>query len=677
MDNKKILEALQMQPLSDEEKASRHILGRLYGPIATTKESTRNGRKYNAELWSKALNDEIFREKVANKALFLELGHPVDREETDMKCVCACIPEIPKIVDGDLYAYVDILDTANGRLLKTLCDYGFVPGISSRGSGDIMSNNEVDPDTFFLDTWDIVNLPSVKKARLQMCECYSGKTLNQTLVESYNKATDEVKKVMKEALNNLDIKLENDSLDSLKEGLTSDELKRVLAAAKKLNIKTVQELEEFAASHGNLKKGDLVAALEAAAEKKLDEALEVDPEEFNMNARSSDGILVEAAEDDEDDAEEAVEDVSAEAEESEEATEEESTEEVEAEETSEDTEDDVEKTQAFTVGELTKEIKDYDAEQEVEFKPIVINDVEYPVESLLFDETEDGKILVSIGYSQEIGDNKEESEVENATETPDEEATAEDVTETEDVSDAEDEEEVMESLKEMIRQKDMLECQVQSLKSDKTVSDAKVEELTEELRKYKGAFERVGEIAAKATKLEKEVSNLNESLIHKDKQISQLKEANKSSLNEGLEKSSATIKKLQESILAKEQENKAIETQLTEQVNAYKAKLNESIKVTNSYKTKCNALLEAYVSFRAQMLGVKPADITNRLSEKYTISDIDKACDTILTHSVNASSFPYVFNESTKIRINESKQVSKQASDDYDFDSLYELAGLK
>ena len=119
----RILEALQMQPLSEEEKASRHILGRLYGPIATTKEKTRNGRGYNKELWEKALSDEIFREKIANKSLFLELGHPLDREETDMEKVCACIPEMPKIVDGDLYAYVDILDTNNGRLLKTLCDY--------------------------------------------------------------------------------------------------------------------------------------------------------------------------------------------------------------------------------------------------------------------------------------------------------------------------------------------------------------------------------------------------------------------------------------------------------------------------------------------------------------------------------------------------------------------------
>ena len=205
---KRILEALQMQPLSDEEKASRHILGRLYGPIATTKEKTRNGRGYNKELWERALADDLFKEKLATKSLFLELGHPADREETDMKMVCACIPEMPKIVDGDLYAYVDILDTPNGKLLKTLCDYGFIPGISSRGSGDIMANDEVDPETFFLETWDIVQLPAVKKARLQMTESLNNKkTLKAALQESYAAANDEDRKVMKESLDNLDIEL--------------------------------------------------------------------------------------------------------------------------------------------------------------------------------------------------------------------------------------------------------------------------------------------------------------------------------------------------------------------------------------------------------------------------------------------------------------------------------------
>ena len=197
--NKRILEALQMQPLSEEEMTARHILGRLYGPIATCVESTRNGRLYNRPLWEKALEDEIFLEKVATKALFLELGHPADREETDMKQACACIPEVPKIVGDDLCAYVDILDTPNGRLLKTLVDYGFVPGISSRGSGDVMDNNQVDPETFFLETWDIVQLPAVKKARLNVCESLDsdGIKLKKALAESYKAAKEEDRDTMK------------------------------------------------------------------------------------------------------------------------------------------------------------------------------------------------------------------------------------------------------------------------------------------------------------------------------------------------------------------------------------------------------------------------------------------------------------------------------------------------
>ena len=94
MTKEAILEKLEVQPLSEEEKASKHILKRLAGPIASCKEGTRNGRRYNKTLWENALNDEIFKEKVSNKSLFLELGHPADREETDMHCVCAVIPAL-------------------------------------------------------------------------------------------------------------------------------------------------------------------------------------------------------------------------------------------------------------------------------------------------------------------------------------------------------------------------------------------------------------------------------------------------------------------------------------------------------------------------------------------------------------------------------------------------------
>ena len=456
--NKKVLEALQMQPLSDEEKASRHILARLYGPIATTKEKTRNGRGYNKDLWEKALADEIFQEKIANKSLFLELGHPLDREETDMEKVCACIPEMPRIVDGDLYAYVDILDTKNGRLLKTLCDYGFVPGISSRGSGDIMANDEVDPETFFLETWDIVQLPAVKKARLAMCESLGSKTLSKALRESLEKASEEEKKEMLEALDQLDIKLT--------EEVTVD----------------TSDIPVVPAMDGGDENADL---------------------------------LMEAGEE----IEEPVEEVEEEQVEAEEEIPEEKEDEVE-------TEEEIEVT---TVKTFIDMLGDYEEDLEVEFKPIVIGEKEYEVTGMEFDD-EEGKVVVSIGYNLpeevEEEDNKEEAEVEE-TEAEEEVSSEEEPISEEEVEESEEavddgDEEVFESLKEMVRQKDLLESEIRDLKNQKTVSDAEVKGLKEELEKYKSGFIRVSELASKSTKLDKEVKSLKEQLESRDSKINDL-----------------------------------------------------------------------------------------------------------------------------------------------------------
>ena len=441
--NRKVLEALQMQPLSEEEKTRRHILGRLYGPIATCKEKTRNGRGYNKELWERALSDEIFKEKLATKSLFLELGHPAEREETDMTCGCACIPEMPKIVNDDLYAYVDILDTPNGKLLKTLCDYGFVPGISSRGSGDIMANDEVDPETFFLETWDIVQLPAVKKARLQMTESLNNKKpLKAVLQESYDAASDEDKKVMKESLENLDIKLNEEA-----EGIPTE--------------------EEWDEAHG---------ITEAAEEQKEDEINIEDLPDAEEEEEK-----VEAPVEEEPKAEEAAE------------------EEV-----------------ALTVNDYKNSLDDYEDDRVIEWKPIVIDEKEYPVTGLSFDNSEEGKLIVTVSYTLPEEENTIEDEViEEPAEGEAEEAP-------EDASDAGDDE-VIESLKEAVRQKDLLESEVKDLRNSKTVSDAEVGKLKEELEKYKSGFARVSELASKSTSLEKENQSLKEQVNLKDTEIKDLK----------------------------------------------------------------------------------------------------------------------------------------------------------
>ena len=598
----KILEALQMQPLSEEEKASRHILGRLYGPIATTKEKTRNGRGYNKELWEKALSDEIFREKIANKSLFLELGHPLDREETDMEKVCACIPEMPKIVDGDLYAYVDILDTNNGRLLKTLCDYGFVPGISSRGSGDIMSNDEVDPETFFLETWDIVQLPAVKKARLSVCESLGSKTLTMALRESLEKASEEEKAEIKETLDKLNISLDEDK--------SEDE---------------VEEVEEI--------ETDEVSEEETTEDSEVEEA----------------------------DEEEEIEDVS---------------------------DEDMAEVDPTTVAGLAALLQEYPEDLNIEFKPIIIEDKEYEVTSLDFDESKDGKVVININYNipeveeTEEEDNKlpedENPEVDVEVSSEEEPAPEKEVEKSEEAVDDGDDE-VFESLKEMVRQKDLLENEVRDLKNQKTVSDAEVKGLKEELERYKAGFMRVSELASKSTKLEKEVKSLQEQVEVKTSKINDLQAKIKThtSLTESVNANEAKVKTLTERLVAVQTAAEKSEEELRSKLEESKKAVQQNANVAKKYKAQYTAVLERYIASKASMLGVRPTDITSRLGESYTLDNIDKVCEDLL--DMGRPAFGLGLGK-PKVKINESKETKKtqkgyDAEDD--LTDLLILAGLK
>ena len=216
----KIREMLAFEDLSQDEKEKRHILGRLYGPVADVINPTRNGRKYSEELWENVFNNPIMKEKFNNKVMYGELGHPADRTEIDMEKIAVSMPEPPKKdKDGRLIAYLDILDTPNGRILKTLCDYGSTLGISSRGTGDLYTDDDgeeaVDPESYECECFDIVLVPAVESARLQFTEgLHPGKTMKQALCESLEKASDEDRKVMEEALHNLNIDVETPKQDS-------------------------------------------------------------------------------------------------------------------------------------------------------------------------------------------------------------------------------------------------------------------------------------------------------------------------------------------------------------------------------------------------------------------------------------------------------------------------------
>lgn len=214
---------LEYQRLSQEEMEKRGILGRLVGVCADFFSPTRNGRKYPEKLWENVFSDPIMKERIENGVCYGELGHPADREETDMEKIALCLAEVPKKgKDGKLRAVFDILNTPNGRILKSLCDYGSTIGISSRGSGDLETdydgNESVNPDTYNCEGFDAVLIPAVKEARLEyVTESLNKKRYNKTLrdklTESINKEDENNQKIMRESLNTLGIKLDESRHD--------------------------------------------------------------------------------------------------------------------------------------------------------------------------------------------------------------------------------------------------------------------------------------------------------------------------------------------------------------------------------------------------------------------------------------------------------------------------------
>jgi hypothetical protein len=620
-----MLEALKMQPLTEEEKASRHILGRWYGPIATCNESTRNGRRYNRELWEKALNDELFHEKIANKCLFLELGHPQDREETDMSKVCACIPEMPKIINGDLCACVDILDTPNGRILKTLCDYGFVPGVSSRGSGDVMPNNDVDPDTFYLETFDCVAIPAVKRARGVMCESLDKNAVNlkKALTESINKASEEDKAIMKETLENLDIDIE-----------ASEEVKEELVE-KKL---TVDEIPWDPEENPDVltEDTDEEETSEEEVEAEEVEAIEEIPEEpIEEPVGESEEVIVDV--------------------------------------------DSSEEVTVNTVADAIEQLQEYDDETEVQFEPIEIEGKEYNIDKLETFVDEEENILV-------VGVNCEEAE-ENSDDTDSNIEAQPEETPVETVDSAEDEnesaedagdEEVIESLKEMVRQKEALETEISDLRKAKSVGDAKEKELQEKLNRYRTAFRTTSAEAAKVPELQSKVKELTEQLTQAQNNVKTLTEkVNKAQqLKESIEGNKANERRLTEEVSKLTKKSEALEAKLEGQTKQYSVKLKERTDLAKKYKARFIETLTKYVESKANMLGVKPSEITSRLNESYTLADVDAVCNEILESATPFSRLPFGGRAKVPARITES--VSKKTPDyDDDLSSLYELAGLK
>ena len=155
-------EVLNVQYLVEEKNGKKeHYIS---GIFMQAEKKNRNGRVYPLNVLSKEV-DRYNREYVTKNRAFGELGHP-DSPTINLDRVSHMITSL--YPDGtNIIGKAKILDTPNGKIVKSLLDGGASLGVSTRGVGSLKPHNgyQLVQDDFHLATAaDIVADPSAPDA---------------------------------------------------------------------------------------------------------------------------------------------------------------------------------------------------------------------------------------------------------------------------------------------------------------------------------------------------------------------------------------------------------------------------------------------------------------------------------------------------------------------------------
>lgn len=644
-----LTDEFKYEKLTEAEQQKRGILGRLVGVIADSANPTRNGRKYGKELWEKLFSNPIMQERINNRCCFGELGHPSDREETNIEKIAICLAEVPKFnKQGQLCGVFDILNTPNGRILKSLCDYGCNIGVSSRGSGDIITDfdgqESVDPETYTCEGWDAVLIPAVKAARPKyvnesLDRKRYNKTLRQKLEESLKSASDDDRRVMQEGLTSIGIDLNEDvtssygfvtdsdykefvkvsallndilskydeAIDDIENNAVTDEDKEALESDPKyqLLIKTYQDnyevINELAEIIDN---GSLHIDKDQPSDKimlnmqlfTVDDLYQL---ASDLKAKLSNASLKEALVD----------------------------------------EPKYFKLQTYTPGNPEDGVE----EDRFDIWRVVQADSLEDAENILASDKENfgGDILEAT--EDEFNEyNEYAGSFTTYVNKSDEDENIEEIDLAVDNTEA-----IEEELQKLLAYNNSLEKKIIDLQEELSVGNTKDKEIEEYKQKYFNMAARLSETTKKLEAFKTRNSSLEEKYEKQSKLLESYKSAYadqkdkvkelKTSLKESIN-SANNIDSLKESY---EKEIGDLKKSSSISIKEYDKKLANNKQIIESLKKKVNNVITRYINNKAQQTGCSVEDITSRLSENYSLDDIDKICEELDNYNLSLNNLPF------------------------------------
>ena len=598
------------------------ILGVLEGPVADCIHSTRNGRHYSEKLWENVFNNPLVQEQFKNGGIVGELDHPVDRDDICTEKVAVIMPEPPVKKDGKYYGKFNILDTPCGRIVHTLAKAGFRFGVSSRGTGDVDEyTDEVDPSTYEFTCFDVVLLPAVESARMKL------------VTEGLETNKVDYKKLLKEDIQKSSPESRKTMIETLDNlGIKLDE---DVETEKKVCVICGKEYDGYGNNAQPVKDGKccdkcnlevvIPARIKKMGIKEEVEDLDTTTELEIMEPETLDDLELEKEESNKEDC--CVDDSKL-----------------------------IELLHKF----LEKEGLELDGKGEEEQHFI---DLYHEVVCPSCSDTDEESV-----------DDINKEEVQN----------------TEPEVEDNESDELLEQIQKLLKENCDLKEKVKDLQTEKAVSGTKVNKLNEELNTFKSVAASAGKKALEMKNLETKNSNLikeNTSLKEElskvtkktelqDTRISKLVES-KEDLTTKLSSIENENKKLKESL-------ESVKTNSNKKLTEAKETINKAKKLIEKYKDLAHDTANRYIERRALALGINKNEILNRLSESYSLDDVDNVCEDLKDYSLNISRLPFAFDKpgSARVRVREdhSKDPLKDIDSEYDDtvdDYLLDLAGLK
>lgn len=678
MDKRNTRENLVLNDKIKFDNKGGSILGVLEGPVADFIHPTRNGRLYGEQLWENVQHNEIVKEQIANGGILGELDHPKDRDDICTEKVAIRMAELPvKKEDGKYYGKFDILDTPCGRIVYTLAKAGFKLGVSSRGNGDYDEyTGEVDPDSYDFVCFDVVTLPAVKEARMNLVtesleENSKIKKFKKLLNEQLSKESEENKRLMEDTVRNV-FKTKKEMEENLDNPQEQTNFKKEHPEwSKEFDF---NKFGKYFDKDGKLvdEKGYTKALGELGEQgKPIQEALEhhkciICGNEFDGYGNNAEPVK-----------------------------------------------------QGICCDKCNQEkviparLKKTNLKEDKEIPNISVEDdtLTVDIDKPEVDETEikeepceeckefDNKLkdfLVKFLETQELETEGEEEkdlfvklfhetfpkldccaekrdDIEEVDDEPKKDLAADvDGADGYDVS-------LLEQLQKALKENKKLKENLRELQSEKAVGNSKVSKLQEELERFKNIAALAGKKALSIKSYESENVKLNEKVKSLNENLSKV--SKESSENLSLKN------QVQESLDIETKENKELKEKLnniTLTSKKLEEKYQKSIKLVEQYKKFAHEIANRYIDSKALALGVNPNEIKNRLNESYTLDDVDKVCEELQDYSINMSKLPFQLDKpgSVRARLREDKSSDplrniRRNDDDEVDDFLLELAGLR